>query len=44
MLAYFIVKHKLNPAECIFVGDATSDKTCAERAGMQYKHPADFFK
>ena len=43
MPAYFIVKHKLNPSECIFVGDATSDKTCAERAGMQYKTPEEFF-
>lgn len=44
MLAYHIVKHKLLPSECIFVGDATSDKTCAERAGMQYQHPSKFFE
>lgn len=43
MLAYFIVKHKLNPAECVFVGDSTSDKTCAERSGMKYVHPDKFF-
>lgn len=43
MLAHHIVKHKLNPAECIFVGDATSDKTCAERAGMKFMHPDQFF-
>jgi len=44
MPAYFIEKHKLNPAECIFVGDSTSDKTCAARCGMQYQHPNEFFK
>lgn len=43
MTAYFIVKYKLNPSECIFVGDSTSDKTCAERSGMKYMCPTDFF-
>lgn len=43
MAASFIVRHKLNPAECIMVGDATSDKTFAERAGFQYKTPEEFF-
>lgn len=41
--AYFIVKYKLDPSKCIFVGDATSDKTCAERSGLQYHHPDKFF-
>lgn len=43
MGAYFIVKHKLNPKKCVFVGDATSDKTWAERCGFQYQTPQQFF-
>lgn len=43
MLALWIVKYKLDPAKCIFVGDSTSDKTCAERAGMKYMTPQEFF-
>ena len=37
-------KHKLNLKSCIMVGDATSDKTFAERLGITYKHPNIFFK
>jgi HAD superfamily hydrolase (TIGR01662 family) len=40
---FFIHKYKLNPAECIMVGDQTSDKTFAERCGFKYEHPDDFF-
>lgn len=40
----FILKHKLNAKECIFVGDMTTDKTFAQRAGFQYMDQADFFK
>lgn len=40
----FILKHKLNRKECIFVGDMTTDKTFAARAGFQYADQADFFK
>lgn len=40
----FILKHKLNRKECIFVGDMTTDKTFAQRAGFQYADQADFFK
>lgn len=43
MGAYFIIKHKLNPAECIFVGDSTSDKTFAQRCGFQFQTPQQFF-
>lgn len=43
MLVHFIETHKLNPADCIFVGDATSDKTAATRVGMQYQTPKEFF-
>jgi len=39
----FIHKHKLNPAECIMVGDATSDKTFAARCGFQFQWASDFF-
>jgi HAD superfamily hydrolase (TIGR01662 family) len=44
MAAYFIIKHKLNPSKCIYVGDSTSDKTFAQRSGFQYQHPNEFFK
>lgn len=40
----FILKHKLNRKECIFVGDLTTDKTFAARAGFQYVDQAEFFK
>src|SRR6185369_13348614 len=40
----FILKHKLNAKECIFVGDMTTDKTFAQRAGFQYMDQAEFFK
>lgn len=40
----FILKHKLNRKECIFVGDMTTDKTFAQRCGFQYADQAEFFK
>jgi HAD superfamily hydrolase (TIGR01662 family) len=40
----FILKHKLNRKECIFVGDMTTDKTFSERCGFQYVDQAEFFK
>lgn len=43
MGAYFIVKYKLKPSDCIMVGDSTSDKTFAERCGFQYQTPQQFF-
>lgn len=43
MGAYFIVKHKLNPSECIMVGDQTSDQTFASRCGFQYQSADKFF-
>ena len=42
--AQFIHEHKLNPSECIMVGDSTSDKTFATRCGFQYKTPEEFFE
>jgi len=44
MGAYWIEKYKLDPSQCIMVGDATSDKTFAERCGFKYLHPDVFFK
>jgi HAD superfamily hydrolase (TIGR01662 family) len=43
MLVQHIWKHKLNPKKTIFVGDQTTDKTCAKRVGMNYQHESDFF-
>lgn len=40
----FILKHKLNRHECIFVGDMTTDKTFATRCGFQYADQAEFFQ
>lgn len=40
----FMLKYKLNPKECIFVGDMTTDQTFAKRAGIQYVDQAEFFK
>lgn len=39
-----IHKHRLNPSQCIMVGDMTSDKTFAKRCGFQYAAAEDFFK
>ena len=39
-----IEEYKLNPQECIFVGDMTTDKSFAGRCGFIYKDQADFFK
>jgi HAD superfamily hydrolase (TIGR01662 family) len=44
MGAYWIEKYKLDPSQSIMVGDATSDKTFAERCGFKYFHPDHFFK
>lgn len=40
----FIVKHKLNPSDCVMVGDQTVDATFAKRCGFQFVHADDFFK
>lgn len=40
----FIERYKLDPSQCIFVGDMTSDKTFAERVGFKYYHTDEFFK
>lgn len=44
-LAVFLIeKYKLDPTQCIFVGDQTTDKSFAERAGFQFQWTKDFFK
>ena len=40
----FIEKYKLNPADCIVVGDMTSDKTFAARCGFQFSDAETFFQ
>lgn len=39
-----IFNHKLNPAECIFVGDMTTDRTFAERCGFKFVLASEFFR
>jgi len=40
---YLIEKYKLNPKECIYVGDQTTDETFAKRLGFKYFDQGDFF-
>lgn len=40
----FMLKYKLDPKQCIMVGDMTTDETFAKRAGIQYVDQAEFFK
>lgn len=44
MGVHFIEKHKLDPEQCIVVGDQTSDKTFAKRLGMKFIHADEFFE
>jgi histidinol phosphatase-like enzyme len=39
----FFLKYKLNPSDCIVVGDLTSDRTFATRCGCKYIDQAEFF-
>jgi len=39
----FIERHKLNPAECVMVGDLQSDATFAARCGFRFSWARDFF-
>jgi HAD superfamily hydrolase (TIGR01662 family) len=43
MGAHFIFTYKLDPKQCIMVGDQTSDATFAQRCGFQYQTPDQFF-
>lgn len=40
---YLIRLYDLNPADCIMVGDLTTDRTFAERCGFQFRHADEFF-
>lgn len=40
----FMLKYKLDPKQCIMVGDMTTDETFAKRSGIQYVDQAEFFK
>jgi HAD superfamily hydrolase (TIGR01662 family) len=39
-----IVKYKLDPRQCIYVGDMTTDKSFAGRCGFKYVDHGEFFK
>jgi HAD superfamily hydrolase (TIGR01662 family) len=41
--AHFIWKHKLDPSQCIMVGDQSSDRTFAKRCGFRYAEADEFF-
>jgi histidinol-phosphate phosphatase family protein len=38
-----MMRHKLDPRQCIMVGDMTTDRTFASRCGMQYADQSEFF-
>jgi len=40
----FIEKYKLDPSQCIMVGDMKSDETFAKRCGFKFVHVDKFFK
>jgi HAD superfamily hydrolase (TIGR01662 family) len=40
---YFMKKYKLSRKDCIFVGDMTTDKSFANRAGIKYYDQSEFF-
>lgn len=44
MFIQLMNKYKLDPEQCLMVGDRTSDATFAKRAGMKYVDQAEFFK
>ncbi|MFW9971692.1 MAG: HAD-IIIA family hydrolase [Candidatus Odinarchaeota archaeon] len=39
----FIEKYKLDPFQCIMVGDMKTDNTFADRCGFQFVKPKNFF-
>jgi len=44
MFVIHMEKYLLDPAQCVCVGDLTSDKTFAERSGCQFQWAEDFFR
>ena len=43
MAIHYIRKYNLDPSKCLMIGDMTSDKTWAERIGMEFRYPDEFF-
>ncbi len=43
LAALVIKKYKLLPSKCLMVGDSTSDRTFASRAGFNFAHTDEFF-
>jgi len=39
-----IMKYNLDPRQCFYVGDQTTDKSFAERCGFKFFHEADFWR
>jgi histidinol phosphatase-like enzyme/predicted kinase len=39
----FVQRHRLDPAQCIFVGSGAQDPGFARRLGLQYREAGDFF-
>jgi histidinol phosphatase-like enzyme len=39
----FLARHRLDPAQCLYVGHDASDLTLARRIGFQYSDAKDFF-
>lgn len=44
MAVELIYKYKLDPRKCIYVGDMTTDKSFAQRAGFTYFDHQEYFK
>lgn len=40
----FLLKYKLDPKQCKFVGDYKTDETFSKRSGIEYIDQAEFFK
>jgi hypothetical protein len=39
-----IVKHQLDPRQCIYVGDLGTDRSFAQRCGFQFAEHTEFFR
>lgn len=44
MAVYYVMKYNLDPRQTIYVGDMTTDKTFASRAGFKYYDHNEFFR
>jgi hypothetical protein len=43
MVAFFIEKYKISTEKSKFVGNAGTDRTCANRIGIKYYDQSEFF-